>query len=182
MKNIVITGGPGSGKSSLIKELESRGLSCSHEVSRELIIEEAAKVNGCLPWLNLPEFAELVLDRMKSRFEEARDNPTFFDRGIPDIIAYLKAADLEVPSHYYKAVAAHPYHTQVFILPPWGEIYVNDSERWQSFAEAETLYQHIQQTYREGGYELIEVPKLGFKERADFLLRALSLVGESDKV
>lgn len=173
MKRVVITGGPGSGKSTLINELERRGFACSHEVSRELIIEQAARENGCLPWLDLPGFAELALERMIRSYNEMREATTFYDRGLPDIVAYLKTSDLEVPGHFTRAVDEHRYEDQVFILPAWEEIYVNDSERWQSYAEAARLYEQISKTYSESGYQLVEVPKLSVKDRADFLISKL---------
>ena len=36
MKKILITGGPSTGKSTLVSELENNGLHCFHEISREL--------------------------------------------------------------------------------------------------------------------------------------------------
>jgi len=35
----VITGGPGSGKTTLVKELEAKGFACLHEISRQIILE-----------------------------------------------------------------------------------------------------------------------------------------------
>ena len=37
-KKIVITGGPGTGKSSIINELTKRGYTCYEEISRQVIL------------------------------------------------------------------------------------------------------------------------------------------------
>jgi predicted ATPase len=99
----------------------------------------------------------------------------FFDRGIPDVIAYIKIAGLPVPPHYPEQITQHPYHRQVFILPPWEEIYVNDNERWQDFGESALIYQAIRETYIAYGYELIEVPKASLEERIAFVLGFITL-------
>lgn len=103
------------------------------------------------------------------------NNPiTFFDRGIPDVIAYLKIASVPVPGSYEDSLVVHPYQKKVFILPPWKNIYVNDSERWQSFEESKIIYHAIQETYNFYGYELIEVPLAAGKERVRFVLDAIA--------
>jgi len=98
------------------------------------------------------------------------DRLVFFDRGIPDAIAYLKVAGLEVKPDYYSALARHPYQHQVFILPPWEEIYVHDSERWQSFEEAVSIHAAITETYSSCGFEIIDVPRLSVAHRAAYIL------------
>lgn len=174
MPKYIITGGPGAGKTSLLTELQRMGFSVSEEASRQLIIEEVNKGSDCLPWVNLPAFAEKALDRMQALYLEApEDQTTFFDRGIPDIIAYLKAAGIDPEAKYYQALFKYQYQQKVFILAPWESIYVNDSERWQSFEEAKKLYQAIKETYEELGFQLIELPAASLKERAGFIMAHL---------
>ncbi len=48
MKPIIITGGPGAGKTTLIDALAQSGLATFPEVSRTLIEQESAKPNGIL--------------------------------------------------------------------------------------------------------------------------------------
>ena len=42
-KKILITGGPGAGKTSIINELEKRNFNCEHEIVRSLTIEGKKK-------------------------------------------------------------------------------------------------------------------------------------------
>ena len=175
IKKYIITGGPGAGKTSLLQALHQAGFHCSEEASRRLIASAMATGSDCLPWIDLPRFAGKVLDRMIHAYQQTAANTsvTFFDRGIPDIIAYLKAAALPVHDRYYTALRQHPYQAHVFILPPWKEIYVNDAERWQTFEEAVHLYTTIRETYQSLGFSLIEVPPADLAHRMDFIKRHL---------
>ncbi|MDN3548219.1 AAA family ATPase [Mucilaginibacter aquaedulcis] len=171
MSKFIITGGPGSGKTKLLEALKSLNYNCSEEASRQLIVQEVKLRSNCLPWIDLSCFADKVLDKMVSSYRATvKSELTFYDRGIPDIIAYLKVAGLPVPDNYYHISQQHPYHKTVFILPPWQEIYVNDTERWQTYPESEQLYWGIAETYESLSYTLVEVPKLSVKERVNFII------------
>lgn len=173
-RRYVITGGPGSGKSTLVNGLDKAGYTCSAEISREMIKAEVAKGSNCLPWLDISCFSDKVIAEMTHAWKKAQENEmTFFDRGIPDVIAYLRIANLPVPQSYLSGLSAHPYEKLVFILPPWEEIYVNDSERWQSFEEATAIYHVIRETYTGFGFELLELPKASEELRISFILDAV---------
>jgi predicted ATPase len=189
MHRYIITGGPGAGKTSLLTTLQNYGYPCSAEVSRALIMEELAKSSRCLPWLDLNCFAEKALERMISSYhmaadqvkvaaetetaetEEAENDLVFFDRGIPDIIAYLSAAGLPVTEKYITALHQYPYQKTVFLLRPWQSIYVKDPARWQTFEEAETICRNIEETYQSAGYHIIELPEGTVGQRAQFVQR-----------
>lgn len=97
----------------------------------------------------------------------------FFDRGLPDIAGYLTLCGLPIPAHLTAAIGVFRYAERVFIAPPWQAIYAQDSERKQSFAEAELTYRAMVAVYRRYGYRLQELPRASPDERADFLLDAL---------
>ena len=173
-KKYVITGGPGSGKSTLIGGLEKAGYYCSAEISRKVIKAEVARGSDCLPWMDIACFSDKVIAEMTNAWKASEENNlTFFDRGIPDVIAYLNIAGLPVPESYHSDLFLHPYEKQVFILPPWKDIYVNDSERWQSFEEATAIYHSIRETYTGFGFELIELPKASEAIRIHFIRDAI---------
>jgi predicted ATPase len=172
MAKYILTGAPGTGKSTLLEALRCVGWDCRAEVSRQLIIEETATGSTCLPWINLDCFARKALDRMIDDFEKAGD-AVFFDRGIPDIIAYLQARGLSVDSRYHVAAAEHRYHPVVLFLPLWEEIYVQDPQRWQTFAEAKEIERQIRVAYELAGYRVIEVPRVSVQDRVVFIQEAL---------
>ncbi|HEX8656751.1 MAG TPA: AAA family ATPase [Hymenobacter sp.] len=173
----VISGGPGAGKTTLLAALRRVGFVGAEEVARQLIQEQVARGSGLVPWQNLAGFAELALARMVVQHDVARrrGGVTFFDRGIPDIIAYLEVAGLPVQPNYFAAAAAHPYQNPVLLAPPWAEIYVNDAERWQTFAEAQALYQALRHTYQRLGCAVLELPKTTVAARVAFVRTALAL-------
>lgn len=181
MRRYILTGGPGTGKTSLLEALRSLGYHCSAEVSRQVIIEETVNGSSCLPWKDLPCFAARCLDRMITEYETvaaAGGEAVFFDRGIPDIIAYLHAGGQSVPSPYYSAVAKYLYHPIVWLLPPWEEIYVQDPQRWQRFEEAQQIDQQIRVAYRMAGYKILELPKTTVAERVQFIQQSLTIIKE----
>lgn len=175
MNSIVISGGPGSGKTTLLDALKEEGFNCSDEISRQLIQEQVALQTDCLPWKDLAAFADLALERMIFAFEKAAlsNQNTFFDRGIPDIIAYLKVGGLKVSDRQQNALETYSYHQNVFMAPPWESIYVNDAERWQTFEEASKLYHALAETYLSTGYKIIELPLCTVEKRVEFILEKL---------
>ena len=175
MHSYIISGGPGAGKTTLLQALHQQGYATSEEVSRQLIIQEASRGSNCLPWVNLSCFAHKVLCRMVQNYKHAQSSAgtTFFDRGIPDIISYLQVAGLPVDEIYEQAAQQYHYKQVVFLAPPWPEIYVNDSERWQTFEEAEALYKAIKATYQSLKYTILELPKASVAERTDFVISHL---------
>lgn len=170
---VVITGGPGSGKTSLIEALQRAGYARSVEAGRAIIQNQVAIGGLALPWRNRELFAELMLSWEIRSYEIAKQErgPVFFDRGVPDIMGYLRLCNLPIPEHVRKAADIFRYHQSVFITPPWQEIFGQDHERKQDFDEAVRTYQAMVATYNECGYELVEVPCVPVAERVQFIVR-----------
>ncbi|MFW6103506.1 MAG: AAA family ATPase [Bacteroidota bacterium] len=165
----IITGGSGSGKSSLIKELENRGYACFPEVSRIVISEQQYKGGKLVPWKDMEGFADECLRRMKKQLQnQTKQQPVFYDRGIPDILAYLKSKNLPVPDRLYDY--ARYYNPMVFICPPWNEIFRNDPQRPENFKESVKIYHYLNQVYLYLGYRLVRVPKIPVNERVRFII------------
>lgn len=171
----VITGGPGVGKTAIIRELQYRGYDCVDEVARRIIKEQMESGGNALPWADTAAYTQQMLSRSVQSFIENREarSITFFDRGIPDTLAYARLIGLDVFPELNEAVHTHRYHPVVFILPPWKEIYETDSERKQTFAEAVQTYEVMTRTYSGCGYLPIVVPKLNVQARADFVERMI---------
>ena len=94
----------------------------------------------------------------------------FCDRGIPDTIGYLRLMNLPVPAHMEKAAELFRYSPRVFVAPPWREIFAQDAERRQDFAEAERTYQAMTETYTGLGYDLVTLPRLRVAGRVRFVI------------
>ena len=172
---VVITGGPGTGKTTLIEELIRLGYSCMPEISRQITLE-AQKEGIDQLFLEKPLlFSELLLEGRKKQFEQAKqdNNPiVFLDRGIPDILAYMHYIGDSYPSFFDQSCRENNY-SKIFILPPWQEIYVSDEARYENFDQSKLIFEHLKETYQKYNYHLIEVPVGTVQERIAFLLNTL---------
>ncbi len=170
---IVITGGPSTGKTTIIEHLEQIGETCYQEVSRA-IIQEAQKNGVDQLFLEDPTlFSRKLLEGRVAQFEEAKkvnQSRVFLDRGIPDVVAYMNYAKESSPLDFIKACKENTYDL-VFVLPPWEKIHKTDNERYESFDQAQEIYHHLLDTYTDFGYNCIEVPFGNVKERSTFILQ-----------
>jgi predicted ATPase len=168
----VITGGPGSGKSSLLDALEKAGFGGSIEAGRAIIQKQMAIGGSALPWADRALFAEMMLSwEIRSyRYAERAAGPVFFDRSVVDVMGYLDLEGLAVPDHARKAAETFRFHRRVFIAPAWEEIYTRDAERKQSFEEAVKTECAMRKVYPAYRYELIELPRAPVKERVEFVI------------
>jgi predicted ATPase len=175
MNRIIITGGPGFGKSSIIHELEAQQYEVFHEFSREIIAEQK-KLNGdIVPWKDHHAFNEAVFKGRLAQYHAAThaNRLYFFDRGLPDSLAYLLADEKEVPDDFLQETKLCSYYHTVFITAPWEEIYMKDDQRWEGFDYALKIHDNIVKYYTELNYNLVEVPQTDVKGRVEFILQAL---------
>ncbi len=171
-KRVLITGSPGAGKTSIINGLNNKGYSTFSEFSRSLIHD--AKIKGITNFfLSDPfKFSERLLEERKKQFYtsegiiKAKDNIVFFDRGIHEIYAYLRAIGKKAPE-LKKQICSFKYDL-VFLLDPWEEIFEKDNERLESFEQAQNYHIHIKKAYGKQ-HNLIKVPKLNINERICFI-------------
>jgi predicted ATPase len=174
-KKIIITGGPGTGKSSIIHYLESQGHHCLHEVSRQITLE--AQQQG-IEQLFLEQpllFSEKLLEARINQHNQAialSKDLLFLDRGIPDVVAYMDYLGTPYPSKFTNACQNHDYD-EIFLLPPWKEIYKSDNERYESFEQAMLIHEHLKNAYITYGYEPIEVPTGPIIDRSRFIINSL---------
>jgi predicted ATPase len=173
----VLTGGPGSGKTTLIEALRSAGLATSPEAGRGIIRDQSAIGGLALPWHDPAQFAELMLSWELRSYRAAleQNGPVFFDRGVPDTLGYLRLTGLPVPDHVRNAAERFRYASHVFIAPPWPEIFRQDSERKQTLDEAERTYHALTSIYKELGYELVLLPLAPVEARLRFVFAEAGL-------
>jgi predicted ATPase len=172
---VVLSGFSGGGKSSLLAELGRRGYAIYEEPGRQVVKEQLLIGGDALPWENLDLFLELTISRSIHHLVEAArsDAIAFFDRGIIDQINGWPARGLEIPKHLLSAVEHFHYRKTVFLVPPWREIFANDTERRHSFEDSVATYDALIATYERFGYEPIVIPKTDVSQRADFILAQL---------
>ena len=167
----IVTGCSGGGKSAIVRELRASGFACVDEAGREIVREQLQIGGNATPWQDSIKFLELLLARYISLFEQTSElaRPVFFDRGMPEALAWSRVLNRPLPAHHRVAVERYRYARTVFVTPPWKEIFETDAERRHSFEDALRQYPEDLAAYREAGYSLIEIPRGPLRERVDFI-------------
>ena len=205
MKAYIITGAPGTGKTSIIEELIQKGYSGLEEVARKLLLEKKAEQRGIKPFKDIEKFAHLVFEETYKQYIEAakrsltksnipqhsaqayiRNNAKsysnyqqkeadsfFFDRSLPDVFVYLENSTFPIPNEYYEKLSNCNFEKNVFICPPWKEIYTIDSIRPYPYKDTLKLHSQVIATYEKLGFHLIEIPKYPVPQRTEFILKAI---------
>jgi predicted ATPase len=174
----VVSGGPGSGKTTVLHELASRGFPFVPEVARRIIQEQVQCGGAALPWRDREAYTFLMLQRSIESYltHTPASRPMFSDRGIPDTLCYAQLISFSDEGFILDACRQYRYGPVVFLAPPWREIYETDSERKQDFAEAERTFHQMVAVYRQCDYVVSELPKVTSPARAQFILEQLRLL------
>lgn len=80
-KIVVLTGGPGSGKTTVLEQLKQQGYTCSSEVGREVIQQQVKQKGIALPWKDKTAFRDAMLRQEVIRYQQYshQRGPVFFD-------------------------------------------------------------------------------------------------------
>lgn len=180
---IVITGGPGTGKTSLINALKQNGFCCCDEIIREMTLKAKAQGDqehlqrNPLTFVKDPYlFNKRLLRERIEQFRKASEShcpSIFFDRGIPDVLAYMDHFHQPYGEEFIKACTTYRYD-QVLILPPWKAIYTQDDARLENFEESKEIHEVLEKTYANLGYSPIEIPKGTVNDRLDFVTKLVN--------
>ncbi|QTE22857.1 AAA family ATPase [Polaribacter cellanae] len=175
-KKIVLIGGPGTGKTSVLNSLISRDFFCMEEISREVILK--AKEEG-IDQLFLTEpllFSTMLLEGRENQYkiaEKTNHELVFFDRGIPDVHAYMNYFKTSYPPFFIEKCKKYKYDC-IFHFSPWQEIHTTDNERYETFEQSVTIDKFLVEAYEELGYKIIDVPFGTVEKRTNFILNSLS--------
>lgn len=173
-RHVILSGCSGGGKSTLLAELRRRGFATVEEPGRRIVADELAGKGKALPWVDLEAFAKRAfalasLDREHAKVEEGW---VFFDRGLIDAAVALEHAT-GLPT--VKTLAGTDrFHRQVFLTPPWPEIYRSESERQLTMEDGIAEYHRLLHAFERLAYEPVILPKVDVTARADFVLKRLS--------
>lgn len=176
-KKIVISGGPGTGKSTVIDKLGQLGYPCLPEISRQITLDAQKKGIDQLFLKDPILFSDLLLSGRKEQFEKAiglEAATVFFDRGIPDVFAYMNYLTISYPPIFLEMSEKFRYD-RVFMMPPWKEIYETDNERYESFEACLEIHEHLMAAYSSVGYAIELVPSGSIDDRVDYILKALGI-------
>jgi predicted ATPase len=174
----VISGSSGGGKSTLLEELARRGFDVVPEAGRQLAKEQIAIGGVAMPGTVM--FGHLLLSRSMYLYNQAvamaPKGPVFFDRSIVEPIAYWWSKG-EMEPHLEQVIAQYRYASDVFMVPPWPEIFTKDAERLHSYDPDQGEYARLTDAFQAFGYRLVEVPRVSVLARADFVESHLKSIG-----
>ena len=167
----MITGAPCSGKTAVIRTLEQRGYKVIHEVARAYIDNELMK-GKTLAEIKADELAferHILMEKVRIESTLEKDEIIFFDRGVPDSIAYYKLNGLEATEPFQKSGEVR--YQNVFLFERLR--FLTDPVRSEDEKTAGRLNRLIEESYYSLGYDIIHVPLLSVEERTEFVLERL---------
>jgi len=164
----VITGGPSSGKTTVVNELAKLGFLTYPETAR-LFINGEIKKGKLIKEIreNEAEFQKKVL-KMKIEIEKLapKDKIVFFDRAIPDSIAYYQICGLD-PKEVLKFCKKKRYR-KIFFLEQL--LFKNDYARVEDGKTVKKLNKLLKASYNKLGYKIINIPAMLVKDRVKKIL------------
>ena len=96
---------------------------------------------------------------------------TFFDTGIPDIIAYARLYNITLDPKLEQTGISLRYNRKVFFASPWEKIYHIDPERKETFAEAVKIFHKKIETYQDFKYISVYLPLASVETRIEIIVK-----------
>ena len=120
----VFTGGGGTGKTALIEHLRAAGELTLDENIRAVIREQIEAGGSAVPWIDPKACCDLTTARDIADFDRlaGETGRVFFDRGLMDMYG---TNGVPPSPALVEAIRTRRYNRQVFVFPPWKDIYAN---------------------------------------------------------
>lgn len=169
----VVTGGPGSGKTTTINILAGRNYHVTVEHARHYIDTQriggksVSKIRS-----NQREFQQKVLAmQLEQERSMSPADTVFLDRAVPDSLAYYRFMGLEPDEKLMNALKTVSYK-KVFILDILP--LVNDYARSEDAEAQKRIHQLLIDVYSSLPFPVVQVPVMPPEERVDFILKNIS--------
>jgi predicted ATPase len=174
-RRYVITGGPSTGKDSLIAAVHQAGIPCmEEEPGREIYRKHRERLGRHLMKEDRRAYSAEVLDAFVAEFVSHTKGVRFYNRGIPDGFGWEAFFGLGATSELEEATRRYRYDT-VFILDPLTTFEDPDDIVWAKDRELRRVHELIVQGYINAGYEPVFVAPDSAEARLNFVCANLRL-------
>ena len=168
---IVISGGPGGGKTTIINALKQLGYFCYDEISRDLIEKgiESGKQNLFVE--DPIKFSDTLWKKREEQYKNSiiqkKYDKVFFDRSLIDITSYLEFIGKRNINLEKKLVNFN--YDVVFLVKPIKKNYRKDSSRYEDYNESIKIHNILKKNYRIQ-FKTINVPYRKLSKRLNFII------------
>jgi predicted ATPase len=176
----ILTGTPGSGKTAILRWLETAGYPVVEEAATDVIALNQA-LGRDQPW-DKPGFIDSVAALQRQRQDRAlaghEGGTVFFDRSPVCTLALSRYAGL-APSPLLareidRVLASRSYHETVFFVRNQGFVEATAARRI-SFADSLRFERIHEQAYRDLGFWLLDIPAGPLADRAALIEHAVNV-------
>ena len=168
----VITGGPGSGKTTTVNLLKDKGYITTFEHARHYLDTQRLKGRTIADVRKQQAAFQLgVLDmQIEQENQILPDVLVFLDSAIPDALAYYRFLNLPEDEKLTEALLTVSYK-KIFILDCLP--LVKDYARTEDAVAQKKIHALLIEVYESLGFPIVQVPVLPPEERVDFILKNL---------
>lgn len=178
MPGYILTGTPGSGKTAILRMLETVGYPVVEEAATDVIALNQA-LGRDQPW-DEPAFIDSIVALQRRRQDRAlagrNGEIIFFDRSPVCTLALSRYAGLDpsrpLAREIDRAVSDGSYEKTVFFIRNQGFVAATAARRI-SFADSLVFERIHERTYRDLGFEVVDVPAGPLAERVALIEQAV---------
>ncbi|MFC5826398.1 AAA family ATPase [Nonomuraea insulae] len=179
MKRYILTGTPGSGKTTILRSLAALGYATVEEAATAVIADEQAR-GVAEPWAR-PSFIDKIVTLQRQRqmrpVTTAPPHVQFFDRSPVCTHALSVYVGHPIPTalsaEIERIAREQVYDQHVFFVRNLGFCEPTEARRI-SFEDSLTFERLHEETYRTFGFHLIDIPAGPLPERVTVIRRAIS--------
>lgn len=183
MNKVIITGGPHTGKTTLLYALKAKHSDYVYIAEPATLVIEAehqrekseAGYVGTFPWNNYAVFGPKVIAKSLELDQLTSDSDLIvLDRSLIDTVAYARLNNCEhLLPNLYKHIESAKY-SKAFLCDFVGS-YQSNHIRSESFEEAQITQGAIKKAYGESSIQVVSMPAIPVEERIALFEREVGL-------